>query len=113
MGCRAPGAGLTEQAPTHSAQRRRTRAAERARGAETGGAHLLPLGLVRLRSPPVLEITRNDVSHTTAAPTRLHALGPRRIRGHTQRERDAAFAREEPSPGPLAVHALRHLPRLS
>ena len=42
------------------------------------------MGLVRRWTVSVLEIARDDRSHTPAAPTRLHALDPRRVRGVTQ-----------------------------
>jgi len=48
--------GFPEQTAAHSVERRRARPAERARGAKAGGAHVLPVGLVRRRTVPVLEI---------------------------------------------------------
>src|SRR6188472_6121 len=57
MGSRSPDADFAEQAAAHPLQRRRTCPNQRTRRAQATGTGVFPVGLVRRRTLPVLEMT--------------------------------------------------------
>src|SRR6188474_374458 len=57
MGSRSPDADFAEQAAAHPLQRRRTCPDQRTRRAQATGTGVFPVGLVRRRTLPVLEMT--------------------------------------------------------
>src|SRR4030095_3570450 len=71
MGSRSPDADLTEQAAARPVQRRRARPDQRTRRAQATGAGLLPVGVVRRRTLPVLEMTLRLAPLAQGRPLRL------------------------------------------
>ena len=121
MGRRAADAGLAQQAPARSVERRRARAGQRARGSQAAVAHLLPVGLVRRRTVPILEVGEDamTITHPPTSAAGLRNLAvcvpagrtPRRA-GDDQDVSKTAHEDARDAPGSLALHPLRELRRL-